>query len=125
MDSYVDTFMEHAVRAHHPGFMNQVWGGLNPASFGGEIISTLCQTSMYTYELAPLATLIELEVLKQMAGFIGPNYKDASGVFTTGGSNGNMLGFLMARQSKFPDSLTKGYDGSKICVFVSEEAHYS
>jgi len=46
-------------------------------------------------------------------------------VFTTGGSNGNMLGFLMARQSKYPDSLTKGFDGSKACVFVSEECHYS
>merc|ERR1712087_392877 len=98
----IDDFMEHSVRTHHPAFMNQFWGGHTPAAFGGEIISTLCQTSMYTYELAPLAIMIELELLRKMAGLIGPNFKDSSGVFTTGGSNGNMLGLLMARQNKYP-----------------------
>lgn len=121
----IDTFMAHSVRTHHPAFMNQFWGGFNPAAFGGEVISTLCQTSMYTYELAPLAIMIELEMLKKMAGLIGPAFKDGSGVFTTGGSNGNMVGLLLARQKKFPDSLKKGYDGSKVCIFVSAESHYS
>ena len=117
--------MAHSVRTHHPAFMNQFWGGFNPASFGGEVISTLCQTSMYTYELAPLAILIELELLKKKCGLVGGAFKDGSGVMTTGGSNGNMLGLLCARQARFPDSLRQGYDGSKLCIFVSEESHYS
>ena len=80
---------------------------------------------MYTYELAPIATLIELELIKKMCGLVGDNFKDGSGVFTSGGSNGNMLGLLCARQNMFPDSLKKGYDGSSHCFFVSEESHYS
>jgi len=121
----IDTFMANSVRTHNKAFMNQFWGGHNPAAFGGEIISTLCQTSMYTYELAPFAIMIELEMLRKMAGLVGPQMKDASGVFTTGGSNGNMLGMLMARQRMYPDSLHNGFDGSKHCVFVSAESHYS
>ena len=77
--------------------MNQFLGGTTPSALGGEIIAALCQTSMYTHELAPFATLIELEMLSKMAGLIGPEFKDGSGVFTTGGSNGNMLGLLLAR----------------------------
>ena len=79
---------------------------------------------MYTYELAPVAILIELELLGKMAGLVGPGFKDASGVFTTGGSNGTMLGMLCARQAKFPDSLKRGQDGTKLCFFASEESHY-
>ena len=59
----IDQFMEHSVRTHHPAFMNQFWGGFTPSAFSGEVISTLCNTSMATHELAPLASLIELEML--------------------------------------------------------------
>jgi len=38
----IDQYMDHSVRTHHPAFLNQFWGGFNPASFGGEVISTLC-----------------------------------------------------------------------------------
>jgi glutamate/tyrosine decarboxylase-like PLP-dependent enzyme len=51
---------------------------------------------MYTYELSPVASLIEQEILKKMcdkASFP----EGSSGVLTTGGSNGNMLGLLCAR----------------------------
>ena len=121
----IDQFMDHSVRTHHPAFLNQFWGGWNPAAFGGEVISTLCQTSMPTYEVAPVAILIELELLRKLCGLVGGDFKDGSGGFTTGGSNGNMLGLLCARQAMFPDSLQQGCDGSKLCFFASEEAHYS
>ena len=40
--SNIDEFMKHSVRTNHPAFLNQFWGGFNPAAFGGEVISTLC-----------------------------------------------------------------------------------
>ena len=39
--------------------MNPLWGGMNIAAFAGEVIATLANNSMYTYELSPMATLIE------------------------------------------------------------------
>ena len=52
-------------------------------------------------------------------------YADGFGTFTTGGSNGNMLGMLCARQSLYPSSSNGGFDGTKHVAFVSAEAHYS
>lgn len=80
---------------------------------------------MFTYEIAPLAAMIELELINKLCGLVGEGMKDASGVMTTGGSNGNMIGLLCARQNKFPDTVKKGSDGRQLCVFTSEECHYS
>tara|TARA_B100001741_G_scaffold306167_1_gene299260 strand:- start:18 stop:1076 length:1059 start_codon:yes stop_codon:yes gene_type:complete len=52
-------------------------------------------------------------------------YGEGFGTLTTGGSNGNMLGMLCARQSINPLSSLDGFDGSKYVAFVSAEAHYS
>ena len=84
----IDEYLAHSVRTHHPGFMNPFWGGFDRAAFAGELMSLLTQTSMYTYELAPLATLIEQELIKKMGGLagFGPN---RGGILTTGGSLGN------------------------------------
>lgn len=82
---------------------------------------------MYTYEIAPLASLIELQVLKRFADLVGfTNFASGgAGTFTTGGSNGNMLGMLCARQYHFPESTREGVDGRKLVAYVSKESHYS
>mgnify|MGYP006130283927 CR=1 FL=1 len=76
--------------------MNPLWGGLNIAAFAGEIIASMTNTSMYTFELAPMATLIEQALIKRMCEMIG--FGEGNGTLTTGGSNGNMLGIMCARQ---------------------------
>ena len=55
----IDEFLKQCVKTNRSGFMNPLWGGLNITAFAGEVISALTNQSMYTYELAPLATLIE------------------------------------------------------------------
>ncbi len=52
------TILEHSVRTGHPRFMNQLFGGYDPAALLGEWIAALSNGSMYTYEAAPVATLI-------------------------------------------------------------------
>ena len=89
--------MKYSVRTHNPKFMNTFRLGLNPAAFSGEVISSLTQATMYTYELAPMATLIELELLSKMSSMVGKDFEGGSGVFTSGGSMGNLLGILCAR----------------------------
>ena len=36
-----------------------------------------------------------------------------------------MIGLLMARQNKYPESLAHGWDATNKVIFVSEECHYS
>ena len=119
----IDEFLKQCVNTNRAGFMNPLWGGLNITAFAGEVISALTNQSMYTYELAPLATLIEQTIIRRMSEIIG--FSEGFGTLTTGGSNGNMLGMLCARQSILPQSSKVGFDGRKYVAFVSSEAHYS
>ena len=63
----IDEFLRKTVKTNRAEFMNPLWGGLNLTGFAGEVITALTNTSMYTYELAPFATLIEQTILKRMA----------------------------------------------------------
>jgi len=119
----IDEFLRHCVKTNRPEFMNPLWGGLSPAGFAGEVITALTNTSMYTYELAPFATLIEQAILKRMGELVG--FSGGAGTLATGGSNGNMLGMLCAREVAFPSSTHRGIDGTKMAAFVSAESHYS
>ena len=119
----IDEFLRQCVRTNRPEFMNPLWGGLNVAGFAGEVIAALTNQSMYTYELSPIATLIEQAIVERMMEIVG--YAEGFGTLTTGGSNGNMMGMLCARQASDPMSSVTGFDGSKYVAFVSAEAHYS
>jgi glutamate/tyrosine decarboxylase-like PLP-dependent enzyme len=119
----IDAYLLSCVKTNRPEFMNPLWGGINTAALAGEIISTLTNTSMYTYELAPLATLIEQTLVQRMGELVG--FLDGAGTLTTGGSNGNMLGMLCARQVMVPTSTQTGIDGRSLVAYVSSEAHYS
>ena len=119
----IDEFLRQCVRTNRPEFMNPLWGGLNVAGFAGEVIAALTNQSMYTYELSPIATLIEQAIVERMMEIVG--YAEGFETLTTGGSNGNMMGMLCARQASNPMSSITGFDGSKYVAFVSSEAHYS
>ena len=119
----LDTFIANSVKTHRPEFMNPLWGGLSLPSFAGEVVAAMTNNSMYTYELSPIATVIEQTILKRMSEMVG--FSDGFGTFTTGGSNGNMLGMLCAREHLLAGSTKQGFDGRTTVIFVSAEAHYS
>ncbi|MBT5254802.1 MAG: aminotransferase class V-fold PLP-dependent enzyme [Euryarchaeota archaeon] len=119
----IDNYLRACVKTNRAEFMNPLWGGVSLAGLAGEIIANLSNTSMYTYELAPLATLIEQTIISRVGEIIG--FPQSGGSLTTGGSNGNMLGILCARQAMIPTSTHSGFDGRDMVIFVSEEAHYS
>ncbi len=119
----IDHFLKHSVRTNVPGFMNPLWGGFNLSAFAGEVIATLTNNSMYTYELSPLATLMEQALIQRMCDIVG--FTDGNGTLTTGGSNGNMIGMMCARHQVDPLGQQRGFDGKQLVCFVSEESHYS
>lgn len=120
----VETYLEHSVKTAHPQYFNQLWAGQSDVAMLGSFIETLANTSMYTYEVAPMATLIENELLHRFKRVFGFSHGDAQ--VTTGGSNSNYLAFLLALHKKFPDIKHHGLQAlPEVAVFVSEDAHYS
>jgi len=116
----------NSVKTDHPLFMNQMYGDQNLHAVVGDILTTVLNTSMYTYEVAPLMTLIEKECIRVLGSKIGYDPNRTDGIFTPGGSVSNMMSMVLARDAKFPDSQEKGLrESPAFSVFVSEQAHYS
>ena len=120
----IDKYLEYSVRTGNKQFLNQLYSGFNLPAFIGEVITALTNTSMYTYEVAPVATLIEAEMISLMNRYVG--YKNGDGIFLSGGSNGNLIAMFSARNRVLPQSRFEGYDRTnKLVAFVNEYAHYS
>ncbi|MFT7484234.1 MAG: sulfinoalanine decarboxylase [Candidatus Paceibacteria bacterium] len=116
--------LHYSVHTGHPRFMNQLFGGQSPAGILGEWITALTNTSMYTYEAAPVGTLVELAVLRRLNDYVG--FKHGEGVLAPGGSISNLMAVLAARHAHFPHIKESGLQaGERPVIFTSEAAHYS
>ncbi len=95
-------------------------------------LAALCQAvvgilnnSSVVYEMGPANTALEANILKWMCSLAGYD-KSADGIFTSGGTLGNMTALLAARQAKVDyDIWTEGVKDNKFAFLISEQAHYS
>eukprot|EP01060_Flectonema_neradi_P036562 TRINITY_DN7060_c0_g1_i1.p1 TRINITY_DN7060_c0_g1~~TRINITY_DN7060_c0_g1_i1.p1 ORF type:complete len:515 (+),score=111.22 TRINITY_DN7060_c0_g1_i1:48-1592(+) len=115
--------LKYSVRTSHPRFMNMLYGNTDLMGILGEIVATFCNTNIHTYEVSPVFTLMEHELMKVLCEFMG--YEDGDGVFAPGGSMCNMYGMLLARNKICPDIKFYGFGGKTLVAFTSAECHYS
>lgn len=120
----IKTYLKYSVKTGHKQFFNQLYAGFTLPGFIAEVITALTNTSMYTYEVAPAATLIEKELIRKMCKITG--FEDGSGTFVTGGSNANLIAIFSARNKVFGEGKNKGlYQSKVLTAFVSDQSHYS
>ncbi|MCB9916018.1 MAG: glutamate decarboxylase [Planctomycetes bacterium] len=113
-----------SVRTGHPRFLNQLFGGYDPAGILGEWVAALGNTSMYTYEAAPVGTVVELALIERLNRYVG--FDQGEGVFAPGGSISNLMCVLAARQRAFPHVKHEGLNADdRPVMFTSCESHYS
>lgn len=115
--------LDHSVRTIHPLFLNQLFGGLDMAAWSGEVASTLLNPTMATFEIAPILTVIEKRLVKELLSMMG--FEQGEGIMVTGGSNSNLLAMLCARTDYNPAIRQTGFSHNNFRVYVSAEAHYS
>ena len=124
ISEFIDLYLSTSVKTDSPKFYNQLFSGFSPIGYLGEILTAITNSSMYTFEMSPIATLIEQELIKKMTTLIG--YQNGFGTFVTGGSNGNLVAMLSARQKINPLIKSKGlFKNDRLVAFVSDESHYS
>ncbi len=76
----------------------------------------------YTFEMAPVFSLMEAEVLKKLREMIG--WSGGEGIFSPGGSISNLYGLMAARFHKFPETKTKGVMGlPQMVLFGSQQVY--
>ncbi len=115
MSEDVAAYLDRALRTASPSFANQLFSGVSMPGVVGEALIAATNTTMATYEAAPVATIIEQEVLQHMGKLAG--FEDCEGTFVSGGSNGNHVAMLAAR--------ARETRSGRLLSFVSADAHYS
>lgn len=120
----LNQYLNYSVNTGNKQFLNQLYSGFNFPAFVGEVVTAVSNTSMYTYEVAPVATTIEKEMVQLMNSYCG--YSNGDGIFVSGGSNANLVAMFTARNQIAPATRFSGYDASlKLTAFINEQAHYS
>jgi glutamate/tyrosine decarboxylase-like PLP-dependent enzyme len=121
---WVDTYLAYSVKTNHPAFVNRMWVGANLPSIVGEIVAAISNASACTFESAPVSTLIEKYMIKQMLDLVG--FTNGEGQMTTGSSNANMIAMMAARNLTSHSVKRSGLFGQqKLFAFVGADAHYS
>lgn len=129
----VEGLIDRAVHASHPRFFNQNWAGADPISVVGDWLTALLNTTAATYEMAPVFTLMDNELLARMARLIGLGdgspaaqlQAGAHGLFTPGGATSNLYALHLARAFHDPEALRGGMGRKPLVALTSAQSHYS
>jgi glutamate/tyrosine decarboxylase-like PLP-dependent enzyme len=121
---WVDKYLAYSVKTNHASFVNRMWVGANLPSIVGEIVAAISNTSACTFESAPVSTLLEKYMIRQMLELVG--FSNGEGQMTTGSSNANMIAMMAARNLSNDSVKQSGLFGQqKLFAFVGADAHYS
>lgn len=127
-EDLVEQTVRESNHLHHPHYMGHQVAVPLPMAALCDLTMSFLNNSGTIYEMAPIGVGVEQNIVRWMADQIGygPN---SGGVLTSGGSLGNLTALLAARQAMGEynswEEGTNGIESGKLCVLVSEQAHYS
>jgi len=121
--SFINKYLTYSVNTGSKQFFNQLFAGRNEFGILAEMLSSFTNSSMYTFEMAPVATLIELKMLELIANKSG--FTTFEGKFVSGGSHANLAAMMVARNLADEQIKKSGIGAKKLVAFVSEDSHYS
>lgn len=111
---------------HHPGYIGHQVTAPLPLAALMDFVGVFLNNGSAIYEMGPVNVIMEKRVIEWMAGLIGYS-EEADGIFTSGGTLGNLTALLAARQAKAGYNIwQRGISGNQsLVVVISEQAHYS
>ena len=100
-------------------------------ALAGEVLVSASNASMDSWDQAPAASHLEQHVIESLARRFGLP-ANADGIFTSGGTQSNLLGLLLARdfccQREFATSVQRagiGGEAARLRILCSTAAHFS
>lgn len=127
LEQAVKDYLDYSPAVYHPQFNKLLYSGQNEPALLGDWVTAMANSTMHTYQMSPVATLMELELIKQWNKLIGfsRSATGGDGIMVSGGSQANLLSFMLARHKACPDYKAKGGQGRTLVAYVSDQAHYS
>jgi len=131
LDEVASLYTDHAIAFHHPEYIAHLNCPLVIPAIAAEVMISSINSSLDTWDQSAGGTLIEQKLIEWTCNEIG--YGSASdGIFTSGGTQSNLMGLLLARDHfalKHLDHNIKKdglpSEASRFRIFVSEMAHFS
>ena len=126
----VEYFLKDSLSVHHAQCVAHLHCPSLVISQAAEVLINATNQSMDSWDQSPSATIMEIKLIEWLREQIGYSAGDA-GVFTSGGTQSNLMGLMLARDAFFARQghsvQQHGLTGdlSKIKVFCSESAHFS
>ncbi len=127
LDLFKEQVLANSVKTWHPLFLNQMSAGASVPAILGDLLSSMLNSTMATWEMTPAATIIERNVSMWMAQILGMS-PGSSGIFVPGGSMANLFALTVARHNKLgPEAAMSGLRKSpkQGVIISSDSAHYS
>lgn len=115
----VRAIAENAIQLHHPMYIGHQVCPPFPLSAIGDLVVSVLNQSNAVWEMSPIGTMIEKEVVRFLADAAGYPQQSA-GTAVSGGSAANLTGLLAARAKWRAQAI----DGRPVIV-TSSDAHYS
>lgn len=126
----IECFLKDSLSVHHPQCVAHLHCPSLVISQAAEVLINATNQSMDSWDQSPSATIIEMKLIEWLRAQVGYTAGDA-GVFTSGGTQSNLMGLMLARDAFFArQGHSVQQDGlignlKKIKVFCSENAHFS
>lgn len=124
-------YLDHTVRYHHPRYVAHLNCPVVLPALVGDLIATAANTAIETWDQSTSATLIEEEIISWITQHLQLGFR-ADGVFTSGGTQSNLMALLMARDhyayTHYGINLKEGGWAEQISrfrIFCSDKAHFS
>ena len=126
----IEYFLKDSLSVHHPQCVAHLHCPSLVISQAAEVLINATNQSMDSWDQSPSATIIEMKLIEWLRTQVGYQAGDA-GVFTSGGTQSNLMGLMLARDAFFARQghsvQQNGLTGDlrKIKVLCSENAHFS
>jgi L-2,4-diaminobutyrate decarboxylase len=125
-DSYIKRIIDKSIHIHHPNYIGHQVTSPLPFTALAQFCTTLLNNGAAIYEMGPVNMAMERNVIKKFGALIRFS-EDYDGIFTHGGTAGNLTAMLAARQAKTDYNIWE--EGVKSenrpGYMMSEQSHYS
>ncbi|REC42630.1 pyridoxal phosphate-dependent decarboxylase family protein [Chryseobacterium sp. 5_R23647] len=124
-------YTQHAIAFHHPKYVAHLNCPVVIPAVAAEMLISSINSSLDTWDQSAGGTLMEQKLIEWTCNEIGYG-KNSDGIFTSGGSQSNLMGILLARDhysiKHFNHNIKKDglpKNAHRFRIFVSEMAHFS
>ena len=126
LDAFIKRIIDQSIHIHHPRYIGHQVTSPLPATVLVQFCTTLLNNGAAIYEMGPVNMAMEKNVIKRFGLIIGYTTK-YDGIFTHGGTAGNLTAMLAARQAKTDYNIWEDgvHDQKRPGFLISEQAHYS